>query len=407
MPKRAVVTGVGVVSPIGSSTDEFWANLCDGKKGNEQIIESFDTEDFSVNIGGEVKDFDPTLYFENLDPNLYGRTTQLAVAAAKMALRDSKVNMEEVAADTSVCIGTTMGNNSILEKHHDFTMENNEKYEKGSYIPQYPLNIIPAAVSEEIGSEGSCMVIPTACAAGNYAIGFGKDLIEDGKAKVAVVGGADAMSRVIYTTFHRLGALSDQASRPFDKNRDGINVSEGSGVLLLEEYEHAVNRGATIYAEVKGYGLACDAYHRTAPHPEGEGAVNAMEKALVDANISRGDISYVNAHGTGTAANDHTESIAIRRVFEDQANELPISSIKSMLGHTMGAASGVESVCCTLAIYHSVRPPTMNYSDPDPECIQNVVPNKSQPASVGYAISNSFAFGGNVCNIILGRYSHE
>ena len=404
MSKRVVITGVGVISPIGSTKKEFWDNLCEGKLGNRQKVESFDTEKFDVNIGGEVKDFDPSPYFKHLDPNKYGRTTQLAVASAKMALEDAGINLDDSTEEAAVCIGTTMGNNSVLERHHDLVREEN-KVADAEFISHYPTNMISAAVAEEIGSEGTCMVIPTACAAGNYAIGFGKDLIEDNKAKIAIVGGADAMSRVIYTTFHRLGALSQESSKPFDKNRDGINVSEGAGMVVLEEYEHAVSRGARIYAELKGYGLACDAYHTTAPHPEGEGAVWAIEEAIKQAGITNEDISYINAHGTGTRANDQTESLAIMKVFGENT-DIPVSSIKSMLGHTMGAASAIEAVCCTLAIYNSVIPPTMNHKDSDSECIQNVVPNKKQATPVHYALSNSFAFGGNICNIILGRCNY-
>ncbi|PES25391.1 beta-ketoacyl-[acyl-carrier-protein] synthase family protein [Bacillus tropicus] len=406
MSKKVVVTGIGVISPIGSTKDEFWSNLCEGKIGTKENIETFNTDKFDVHIGGEVKGFDPSPFFEHLDPKQFGRTTQLVVAAAKMAVEDSDMDLQFLGEETAVCIGTTIGNNSVLETHHDMIYQEN-KTANPEFISHYPLNMISATVAEELGCEGPCTVIPTACAAGNYAIGFGKDLIEDGQAKVAIVGGADAISRVIYSTFHRLGALSQEPSRPFDKNRTGINVSEGAGILVLEDYEHAVSRGARIYAELKGYGLACDAHHPTAPHPEGEGAVHAIKEALRDARISEEDISYINAHGTGTKANDYTESIAIKRVFGEKVEGIPVSSIKSMLGHTMGAASAIEAACCTLAIYHSVIPPTMNFSEKDPECLQNVVPNEKISTPVNYALSNSFAFGGNIANIILGRCSHD
>jgi 3-oxoacyl-[acyl-carrier-protein] synthase II len=406
MSKRVVVTGIGVLSPIGIGKEEFWTNLCNGEIGTSQNIEAFNTEKYDVHIGGEVKSFNPASYFERLNPEHYGRTTQLAVAAAKMAVSDSQIEISSIGEETAVCIGTTMGNNSVLERHHDL-MANENRPADPEFISHYPLNMISAAVAEEIGSEGASMVIPTACAAGNYAIGFGKDLIMDGKAKVAIVGGADALSRVIYTTFYRLGALSNDVCRPFDKNRNGIIVSEGAGILILEDYEHAKNRGARIYAELKGYGLACDAYHPTAPHPEGEGAAFATLEALRDAGIKKEDISYINAHGTGTRANDETESIAIRKAFGNSSDKIPVSSIKSMLGHTMGAASAIEAVCCTLAVYESVIPPTMNYEEGDPECVSNVVPNRKLSVPVDYALSNSFAFGGNIASIILGRYSHD
>ncbi|MDQ0272998.1 beta-ketoacyl-[acyl-carrier-protein] synthase family protein [Cytobacillus purgationiresistens] len=404
MSKRVVITGIGVISPIGITKELFWDNLCTGTIGTKEDIKAFNTDKFDTHIGGEVKDFDPSPYFEYLNPNDYGRTTQLAVAATKMAIKDAQIDTTVLSEETSVCIGTTMGNNSVIENYHD--LNNANQMVKPEFISHYPANHIAAAISEELGSMGTTMVIPTACAAGNYAIGFASDLIKDGKATIAIAGGADAMSRVIYTTFHRLGALSDDASKPFDKNRNGINVSEGAGILILEDYEYAINRGARIYAELKGYGLACDAHHPTAPHPEGEGAIQAALEALKESGLSKEDISYINAHGTGTRANDHTESIAIKYLFGERADTIPVSSIKSMLGHTMGAASAIEAACCSLAIYHSVIPPTMNHEVEDPECVKNVVPNKSLATKVNYALSNSFAFGGNVASIILGRYTH-
>ncbi|TES55754.1 beta-ketoacyl-[acyl-carrier-protein] synthase family protein [Halalkalibacterium halodurans] len=400
--KRIVITGIGVLTPIGSGKEVFWENLCQGKVGTEEEVTAFNTEKFDCHIGGEVRDIDPEQFFEKNAPSLVGRTTQLAVAAAKMAVKDANIPDFCANADrVSVCMGTTMGNNSVIEKYHENSLTS-EQEASTEYMTNYSLNRLSSVVAEELGAEGTCMVVPTACAAGNYAIGLGKDLIEEGKADKAIVGGADAMSRVIYTTFSRLGAMAQSASKPFDKNRDGINVSEGAGVLVLEDYEKAKQRGARIYAELLGHGLACDAHHPTAPHPEGEGAEQAIKKALIDAGISVEDVSYINAHGTGTKANDQTESMAIKNVFGPYADQVPVSSVKSMLGHTMGAASAIEAIVCTLSIYHSLIPPTMNIEVLDEECLSSVVVKEPIAKPVKFAISNSFAFGGNISIISLG-----
>lgn len=400
--KRIVITGLGVLSPIGSGKEVFWNQLCQGRVGTEEPISAFNTENFNCHTGGEVRDLDPAHFFQQNNPHLVGRTTQLAVAAAKLALEDANLNdFNENADRVSVCMGTTMGNHTVVERYYDQNLTC-EKEAISEYLANYAPNRLASVVAEEIGAEGTCMVVPTACAAGNYAIGLGKDFIEEGKADIAIVGGADAMSRVIYTTFSRLGAIAKGPSKPFDKNREGINVSEGAGVLVLEEYERAKKRGATIYAELLGYGLACDAYHPTAPHPEGTGAEQAMRKALQDAGLSIEDVSYISAHGTGTKANDQTESIAIKKVFESFADQIPVSSVKSMLGHTMGAASAIEAIVCTLAIYHSMIPPTMNVEVIDDECLNSVVVKAPIQRPVKSAISNAFAFGGNMSIISLG-----
>jgi 3-oxoacyl-[acyl-carrier-protein] synthase II len=257
--------------------------------------------------------------------------------------------------------------------------------------------------AEELRTRGPCLMVPTACAAGNYAIGWGADLIREGATDVAIVGGADAISRGCFAVFHRLGAIAPEVTQPFDAERKGMMVSEGAAALVLEELGAARQRGATVYAELLGYGLACDAHHLTAPHPEGLGAVLAMTRALADAQADPSSVSYISAHGTGTRANDSTESYAVRQVFGARADLVPTSSIKSMLGHSMGAASAIEAVACALAVYHGVVPPTMNYEHPDPTCLQDVVPNAARPAQVNVAVSNSFAFGGNISTIVVGR----
>ncbi|MZQ80574.1 beta-ketoacyl-[acyl-carrier-protein] synthase family protein [Paenibacillus sp. 5J-6] len=400
MKRRIVVTGLGVMSPIGSGQQKFWNALVAGEVGTREI-ESFDTSMFQTHRGGEVRDMDPADYLHVHDPATVGRTTQLAIAASRLAVDDAKLLLAGYDMDKiGVCMGTTMANNSILEINQDLKLKHNSEV-PASLVKHYPTSFISSAVSAEFGFGGPSLTVPTACAAGNYAIGWGKELIEDGTIDVAIVGGADAISRTGYTLFHRLGAIAPEVCQPFDKNRKGMMVSEGAGVLVLEEMESARKRGATIYAELVGYGLSCDAHHTTAPHPEGLGAVLAMQRALHDSNMNIDDISYISAHGTGTKANDLVESIAIHKVFGSLAEQPQVSSIKSMLGHTMGAASAIEAVACSLAIFNSVLPPTMNHIETDPECVSRIVPNEARKQAVHAAMSSSFAFGGNISVIIL------
>jgi 3-oxoacyl-[acyl-carrier-protein] synthase II len=402
MTQRIAITGLGVLSPIGNGYPHFWQALIAGTVGTGPI-QAFDTSIFDAHVGGEVKDFDPAQYFQVLDPEMCPRTTQLAVAAARMAVDDAEIlqtgyQLERI----GVCMGTTIGNESVIED------ENSRRIHDGPTLPEalvshYVETYITSAIAQELAVEGPCHVIPTACAAGNYAIGWGMDMIQDGLVDVAIVGGADAISRGCFAVFHRLGGMAHELCQPFDRNRTGMLVSEGAGVLVLEDYDKAVARGAKIYAELLGYGLACDAHHPTAPHPNGIGAQASMQRALQEANLDTEAISYISAHGTGTHANDSSESLAVRKVFGEKADRLPTSSIKSMLGHTMGAASAIEAVACALTIYYGIIPPTVNYQESDPECLQDVVPNQAIEYPVEVVMSNSFAFGGNISTIVMKR----
>jgi 3-oxoacyl-[acyl-carrier-protein] synthase II len=402
MSRRVAITGLGVLSPIGSTRKVFWERLCAGTVGTAPI-ESFDTSIFDQHRGGEVRDVDPTTYFRRLDARTLGRTTQLGVAAARMALEDGKCDLSRYAAERiGVCMGTTMGNQSIVEA------EINLRKESGSHLPaevmsRYASIWISAAIGQEVGAQGPCLTLPTACAAGNYAIGHAACLLRDGVLDAALAGGSDGISRVCFSLFHRLGSIAPDRCQPFDARRGGMMVSEGAAVLLLEEMEGARARGATIYGELLSDGLACDAHHPTAPHPDGLGAALAMRRALVGSGLRELDVSYISAHGTGTRANDSTESRAVYSVFGAEADQIPVSSIKSMLGHTMGAASAIEAVACALAVYHGVLPPTVHYTEPDPDCLKNVVPNRAQVAPVRVAMSNSFGFGGNISTILIKR----
>ncbi|HEY3991330.1 MAG TPA: beta-ketoacyl-[acyl-carrier-protein] synthase family protein [Ktedonobacteraceae bacterium] len=402
MAQRIVITGIGVLSPIGNGYRTFWQELLAGTVGTGPI-QAFDTSIFDAHNGGEVQDFDPTEYFQVLKPEMCGRTTQLAVAAARMAVDDSEVlragyTLERI----GVCMGTTMGNESIVEDENNWRIQQSPA-PAATLVSHYVETYITAAVAQELEVGGPCHVIPTACAAGNYAIGWGMDMIRDGLIDVAIVGGADAISRGCFAVFHRLGGIADEICQPFDRKRTGMLVSEGAGVLILEDYDRAVKRGAKIYAELLGYGLACDAHHPTAPHPDGIGAQASMLRALQEACLDQEAISYISAHGTGTHANDASESLAVRKVFGPGADKLPVSSIKSMLGHTMGAASAIEAIACALTISTSVIPPTVNYQESDPECLQAVVPNQALECPVEVAMSNSFAFGGNIATIVMKR----
>jgi 3-oxoacyl-[acyl-carrier-protein] synthase II len=402
MTQRIVITGLGVLSPIGNGYHEFWQKLINGTVGTGPI-QAFDTSMFEAHIGGEVQHFDPAKYFQVLPPETCGRTTQLGVAAARMAVDDAEVlgagyNRERI----GVCMGTTMGNASIVEDKNSRRIQGDPEL-AAPLVSHYVETYITAAIAQELAVEGPCHVIPTACAAGNYAIGWGMDMIRDGLVDVAIVGGTDALSRGCFAVFHRLGGIADEVCQPFDLNRTGMLVSEGAGALVLEDYDKAIARGAKIYAELLGYGLACDAHHPTAPHPDGVGAQASMQYALQEANLIPDAISYISAHGTGTHANDSSESLAVRKVFGTKADQLPVSSIKSMLGHTMGAASAIEAVACALTICSGVIPPTVNYRDNDPECLQEVVPNQARECPVEVVMSNSFAFGGNIATIVMKR----
>lgn len=401
MKRRIAITGLGLLTPIGSGHKIFLENLKNCIVGTSDI-QSFDTSRYTTHKGGEVQDTDPRKYLQNLDPEETDRTTQLAVAAAHMAIKDARLGEEYDPERVGVCMGTTLGNHLVIEHDHNLKQQF-AKEAPSPLIAHHPQGYISAAIAEEFGFEGPCLVVPTACAAGNYAISWGSDLIRNEQADMVIVGGSDGMSRLTYTIFNRLGAIAPEKCQPFDKNRKGMMVSEGAAALILEDWERAKQRGATIYAEFLGYGLSCDAHHPTAPHPEGLGAVEATRKALKDAGIKADDVSYISAHGTGTRANDTIESRAIREVFGERADRIAVSSIKSMLGHTMGAASAIEAVTCALALHHSIVPPTVNYEQPDPECITNVVPNRAITKPIDVAISNSFAFGGNISIIVMRR----
>ncbi|MFQ5713549.1 MAG: beta-ketoacyl-[acyl-carrier-protein] synthase family protein [Candidatus Scalinduaceae bacterium] len=404
MDKRIVITGVGVISPIGCNKDIFWDALTSGVSGASEV-KAFDTSDFKVHNGCEVKDFKYEDYISNGSRKV-GKGSQFAIAATKLALDDSKIDVKNVDLErVGVSIGTTAGEIQILERVNQLRYEKGDDNVDADLFLKHPCNNIPSNIAIEFGFEGPNTIIPTACAAGNYAIGYACDLIRLGRADIMVAGGTDPFSKVAYVGFSKLNAIAPEVCQPFDKNRKGMLIGEGAGMLVLESMEDALARNANIYAEILGYGLSCDGYHITIPQPEGNGVVSAMRKALKDANIKPEDVQHISAHGTGTVANDKAETISIKKVFGEHSKRLAVISIKSMIGHTMGAASAIEAIACALAVKEDIVPPTINYETKDPECDLDFVPNVKREMQVNIALNNAYAFGGNNSCLVLKKFT--
>jgi 3-oxoacyl-[acyl-carrier-protein] synthase II len=401
MRTRIVVTGIGVVTSVGAGREEFWESLLAGRCGISPV-ESFDTAAFGVHRGGEVKGFDAARYLRRLDPSRIGRASQFAAAAARLALADAGIEPDSLdPLRAGVSMGTTSGEPLEVERFDDAYVAKELDRVGPEFIGRYPCHLISANVAEELGFAGVNMMIPTACAAGNYAVAHAFDTLRAGRADLMLAGGSDAFSRITYTGFARLGAVAPEVCRPFDRNRKGMIPGEGAGVLVLEPLKRAQARGARVYAEVAGYGLSCDAHHMTAAHPEGDGAARAMMRALEESGTRPEEVSYVSAHGTGTPTNDRLETIAVKRLFGEHAYRVPVSSVKSMLGHTMGAASAIEAAVCALAVHTDRIPPTINLEEPDPECDLDYVPNRAREHRVEVAMNNAYAFGGNNASLVL------
>jgi 3-oxoacyl-[acyl-carrier-protein] synthase II len=414
--RRIAVTGLGAVTPVGSGREELWANLLAGRLGFAPV-ESFDTKAFSVHLGAEVRGFSPGPYVRRLDARRMGRASQLAIAAARQALADAGLDgvdeldePAEVAAGGSdgfsaelagVVMGTTSGEPLEVERFDDRYLAGELDAVGAEFMTLYPCHMIAVHVARELGFAGVNTMIPTACAAGNYALAHAVDVLRAGRAELMLAGGADAFSRITYTGFARLGAIAPERCQPFDRRRKGMIPGEGAAVLVLEPLDAARRRGARIYAEVAGYGLSCDAHHMTAAHPAGEGAVRAMTRALEDAGVAPEEVSYISAHGTGTPTNDRLEAIAVERVF-GAGTRVPISSIKSMLGHTMGAASAIEAAVCALAVATDQIPPTMGLEEPEGDL--DYVPNAARRHRVEVAMNNAYAFGGNNASTIFRKW---
>lgn len=399
---RVVVTGLGVISPIGVGTEDFWRAALAGRVGTATLTQ-FDTSALLTHKGGEVKDFDPSLFIKKVPPSELSRSTQFAVSVTGMALEDAGLLGAGVRRErVGVCFGVVVGNRPGCEAPaRRFHAQRGASAEAFCATTAHDPTHVSRMPAVEYGLAGPNLVLPTACAAGNGAIGYAMDMINAGRADAMVAGGADELSMAMLMMFNSFRALAPEAVQPFDRNRQGLMLSEGAAALVLESYEHAKNRGAEIYGEVLGHGNFADAYHMTAPHPEGLGAVRSMQRALEMSGVSPEQVDYISAHGTGTPINDLVESKAIRAVFGRAADSIPVSSIKSMLGHTQGAASAIEAVTCLLAIRDDVIPPNVNYEARDPECDLDIVANAPRRRTVNVALNNAFGFGGNISCVVF------
>jgi len=399
--RRVVVTGLGVISSVGIGKDRFWESMINGRSGISKVS-SFDTREYRCHNAGEIKNFNPEDFIPKRKIPFFGRTSQLSIAATALALQDAKFSSNKINGDrTGIFIGTTMGEKPLEESIDSWVREGTEHMSR-KMILQSSANNIPANIGLFFKLVGPNYLIPTACAAGNYAIGYGFDFIKRGDLDYAIVGGADAFSRLAFTGFQRIYAMAQEQCMPFDKNRKGMLVGEGAAVLFLESMDSALRRDAFIYAEVPGYGISCDAYHMTAS--KSEGIEKAMLKALRYTRTLNEEVDYINAHGTGTQGNDKTECSAIKRVFKERYKSIPVSSIKSMLGHPMGAASAIEALTCCLIVKENIIPPTINFETPDPACDIDCVPNRARVKRVTVALNNGFAFGGNNSCLVIKKF---
>jgi len=409
--RRVVVTGVGLITPLGVGVNASWEALLEGRSGIG-IIRTFDSSDLPVHIAGEVKGFDPSLYIEPKEVKKMDRFIQFAVAASSMAIADSGISITEDNAErVGVIIGSGIGGLPAIEHYHKVYLEKGYRRITPFFIPMLIINLASGQVSIKFGARGPNSAVVTACATGSHAIGDAFRVIQRGDADVMIAGGAESViTPLAIGGFAVMKALStrndepERASRPFDRDRDGFVMGEGAGIVVLEALESALARDARIYAEIVGYGMTSDAYHITAPAPGGEGAASCMAAALRDAGVSCEVVDYINAHGTSTKYGDELETAAIKRVFGEHAYRLCVSSTKSMTGHLLGAAGGVEAIISILSIHNNIVPPTINLDNPDPECDLDYVAHKPRRIEVDYALSNSFGFGGTNACLLFRRF---
>ena len=390
--RRVFVTGVGVISSLGFGREAFWESLTSGRSAASPI-EAFDASGLDRNIACEVKDFRPRDFLTAAESRRAGRCSQMALAAARMAVEDANIGDVDLGGPrTAVILGTTMGEANVLGQLESTWIHKGEHEVVPPMLARYGTTLLPIHIARAFGARGMVQTMPAACAAGNYAIGYAADQIRAGRADVAISGAAEVIEKLQFAGFARLGAIAPDRCRPFDQERRGLLVGEGAGILILESEESVVRRGARVLAEVGGYGLACDAHHITRPHPEGEGSAKAMLQAIETSGLTPDRVGYINAHGTGTAANDKIETKVIQQIFGD--TQPFVTSVKSMLGHCMGAASAIEAVSCVLTLQDGIVPPTINYENPDPECQVNLVANEARQVNPDFVLNNSLAFGG-------------
>lgn len=411
MSRRVVVTGIGMLTPLGIGTERSWKACVEGRSGISRI-HKFDPSPFKTQIAGQLEEFDRSKYLDAKEARRYDDFCQYALVVAQMALEDSGLEITEELKDrTGVIIGTGFGGLETFERNFKSFLDGGPKKISPFFIPMMIANMAPGLVAMRYGVRGPNTCTVTACAASSHAIGDAFKVIQRGQADVMFAGGTEAsLTALMVAGFDIMKATSTRnddpqgASRPFDRDRDGFVPSEGAAMLILEEADHARRRGAKIYAEIKGYGYSNDAYHYTAPDPEGKGAILCMKMALEDAQVAPEEVDYINAHGTSTPLNDAIETLAIKRVFGQHAYRLAVSSTKSMTGHLLGAAGAAEAAFTCLALKHQVAPPTINYTNPDPECDLDYVPNKARPMDMRVALSNSFGFGGTNATLIFSRW---
>ncbi len=417
MARRVVVTGLGLITPVGNSVESTWSALMNGQSGVD-YIKKFDTEKFSVKFAAEVKDFDPLKFIAKKEARKMGAFIHYAIAAAVEAMADSGLALNEVgrfpddvAEQAGTYISSGIGDFWAIEREHSKLLDGGPDRVSPFFIVSAIVNLAAGQVSIRYGAKGPNSATATACSAGAHAIGDSFKIIQRGDADIMICGGAESaitpMSVAGFASMRALSTRNDDpqhASRPFERDRDGFVIGEGAGIMILEELEFAKRRGARIYAELVGYGMTADAFHLTMPDETGSGAIRVMTKTIRDAGIQPEQVGYINAHGTSTPYNDKFETLAIRKTFGDHAYKLAVSSTKSMTGHLLGAAGGIEGVFSVLSLHRKVLPPTINYVNPDPECDLDYVPNVPREAEVEYALSNSFGFGGTNAALLFKRY---
>jgi 3-oxoacyl-[acyl-carrier-protein] synthase II len=409
--RRVVVTGMGLVIPTGIGVETVWKNVCEGKSGIG-LLTRFDTNGFETKIAGEVKDFNPELYIDKKEIKRMDLFVQYAIAATKEALEDAQLNIApENCEQIGVIVGTGLGGLPTLEKYHKVLLERGPSRISPFFIPMLIANLASGQIAIQFGPKGPNTCLVTACATGAHCIGDAFRAIVYGDAEAMIAGGTEAnITPLTIGGFNAMKALStkndepEKACRPFEKNRDGFVVAEGAGIVILEELQFALKRNAKIYGELIGYGYTGDAYHITAPSPDGDGAVRCMRMAIKDAGLKSEEIDYINAHGTSTPLNDLTETIAIKTVFGDYAKKIPISATKSMTGHLLGAAGSTEAIFTILAIRDGIMPPTINYEEPDPQCDLDYVPNMARRKPLKIAMSNAFGFGGTNATLVFKKF---
>jgi 3-oxoacyl-[acyl-carrier-protein] synthase II len=411
LKRRVVVTGMGLTIPTGIGVEIAWKNVCEGKSGIG-LLTRFDTNGFETKIAGEVKDFNPELYIDKKEIKRMDLFVQYAIAATKEALEDAQLNIApENCEQIGVIVGTGLGGLPTLEKYHKVLLERGPSRISPFFIPMLIANMASGQIAIQFGPKGPNTCLVTACATGAHCIGDAFRAIVYGDAEAMIAGGTEAnITPLTIGGFNAMKALStkndepEKACRPFEKNRDGFVVAEGAGIVILEELQFALKRNAKIYGELIGYGYTGDAYHITAPSPDGDGAVRCMRMAIKDAGLKSEEIDYINAHGTSTPLNDLTETIAIKTVFGDYAKKIPISATKSMTGHLLGAAGSTEAIFTILAIRDGILPPTINYEEPDPQCDLDYVPNVARQKPLKVAMSNAFGFGGTNATLVFRKF---